>query len=226
MKKFILLVFLFFFLSACAPVQGWKYTSEPKIYKKQDSNLTVVIPSLRDERINENGEKASALLALIPFVPYSTLSEFNIPESSPYLQFRPIEDFPKAITEELSNASIFKEVYYSDRTKEADLILVGTLKESRLKKSWTFYGLSLPGDLLWLFGAPVGWTNNDITIEFKLMDQEYKTLFEKTYSANIEFNNGYWTNPHEIFRFEEGLKKISLELIEDIKMIVKRLPKK
>ena len=226
MKKICFTIIVLMALSGCASVQGWKYTAEPKIYKKQDLNLTIAVPSLRDERINENNAfKASGWLALIPLVPYSTQSEFNVPEASPFLNFKPTEDFSKAITEELQNSSIFKEVYYSDRTKDADLILSGTLKESHIKKSWTFYGLSLPGDLLWLFGAPTGWVNNDIVIEYKLMDQNYKIYFEKTYTANVEFYNRYWTNPHEIFRFESTLKKISLELVDDIKAIIQQLPK-
>ena len=219
MKHVLNLLLITFLLSGCSSVQSWKYTSEPKLYKKADVNLSVVVPSLRDERINENGAKASAWLALIPLVPYSTLNEFNVPESSPFLQFKPIEDFSKAITEELNNASIFNGVYFSDRSKDADLILVETLKESKLKQSWTWYGLSLPGDLLWVFGAPVGWTNNDITIEYKLMDKNYKIYFEKTYTANVEFYNRYWTNPHEIFRFEEAFKKIAMELVFDLRNI-------
>jgi len=227
MKHLLYLVLAPLLLSGCSSVQTWKYTSEPKIYKEQDSNLSIAVPSLRDERPNSNSENVFGFLgAAIPLVPYGTVIDFNVPEGSRFFQFKPTEDFSKAITEELNNASIFKEVYYSDRTKDADLILIGTLKESRLKKSFTFYGLSFLGDLLWLFGAPVGWTNNDITIEYKLIDQKYRTYFEKAYSANIEFYNRYWTNPHEIFRVEEAIKKISLELVNDMKNIAIKLPKK
>ena len=226
MKKVLSLFVLVAILSGCTSVQSWKYTSEPKVYKKPDINKTIVVSTLRDERINENGAKASAWLALIPLVPYSTLSEFNVPESSPFLKFKPIEDFPKAISEEINNASLFKESYFSDRTKEADFILTGTLKESKITQTWTFYGLSLPGDLLWLLGAPVGRTHNDIEIEFRLIDQNYRTYFEKTYKSKEKFDNGYWNNPHENFRFEIAFKRIALELIEDLRLIIPDLKKK
>ncbi len=225
MKKILTLFVFLTLLSGCASIESWKYTSEPKIYKKPDSNLTLVVTPLRDERINKNGTKASALLAMIPFVPYSTVKEFNIPESSPFLKFKPIEDFPKAISEEIYNASLFKENYFSDRTNDADLILTGTLKKSQIMQTWTFYGLSLPGDLLWLLGAPVGRTHNNIEIEFKLIDKNYKVYFEKNYTTKEKFNNGYWTNPHETFRFEKAFKRIALELVEDLRLIIPSLKK-
>ena len=223
MKKILSLFILVIMLSGCASVQGWKYTSEPKVYKKPDINKTIVIAPLRDERINENGAKASAWLALIPLVPYSTLSEVNVPESSPFLKFKPIEDFPKAISEEINNASLFMESYFSDRTSDADFILTGTLKESKIIQRWTFYGLSLPGDLLWLLGMPLGRTHNDIEVEFKLIDKNYNIYFEKTYKTKEKFNNGYWTNPHESFRFEIAFKRIALELIEDLRKVIPSL---
>ena len=185
MKQIFNLCLIVFILSGCSSVQTWKYTSEPKIYKKPDLSLSVAVTTLRDERINENGAKASGLLAMIPLVPYSKILELNIPEASPFLNFKPTEDFSKALAEELNNASIFEEVFYSDRTKDAKLVLRGVLKNTQIKQYWTFYGLSLPGDLLWLFGAPVGWTDNDIEIEYKLIDNDYKIYFEKTTAAGI-----------------------------------------
>lgn len=223
MKQIFNLSLIVFILSGCASVQTWKYTSEPKIYKKPDLNFNVAVTTLRDERINENGAKASGWLALIPLVPYSKIVEINVPESNPYINFKPTEDFSKAIAEELNNASIFEEVYYSDRTKNAKLILTGALKNTKITQYWTFYGMSLPGDLLWILGAPVGWTDNDIEIEYRLIDNDYKIYFKKVYYGNIEFYNRYWTNPHEIFRFEEVFKKISMEVVDDIKSLIPQL---
>lgn len=226
MKKIIIAFFAIVTLSACSSTQTWKYTSEPKILKKPDSNLSVVVTPLRDERINENGGGATALLALIPLVPYSKLMELNVPEASPFLNFKPIDDFPKALSEEINNASLFKESFFSQRTNDADLVLAGTLKESKIVKNWTFYGLSLPGDLLWVFGAPTGRTHNNIEIEFKLIDKRnYNIYFEKTYKTHEKFNNGYWTNPHEYFRFEKLFKKISLEVVEDLRQLIPALKK-
>lgn len=220
MKKLLSLLIFANILSGCASVQTWKYTSESPSYKEPILNKTIVVQPLRDERINENGAKASALLALIPLVPYSTLEEYNVPETSPFLNFKPIEDFPKAFSEEIRNASLFKESYFSDKTKDADFILAGTLKKSRITRTIAFYGLSLPGDLLWVFGAPTGWTLNDIEIEFKLIDKNYNVHFIKNYTAKEKFNNRHWTNPHETFRFEKLIKRIALDLLEDLRKVI------
>ncbi len=222
MKKILSLFVLITMLSGCA-TQSWKYTSEPKVYKKPEIQKTVVIPPLSDSRENENS-MSGYFLAMIPLVPYGT-SYFNIPEASPYLPFKPIDDFSKATAEELNNASLFKNVFFSHNTHEGDFFLQGNLIKSKYSVANTFYGLSLPGDLLWVIGLPSGKIRNEIEIEYKLMDKNYNIYFQKKYKESFSCYQGLYYNLTK-FQFEELLKKINMQLIEDLRKVIPSLNEK
>ena len=222
MKK-ILSFFIFIVLLSGCSTQSWKYTSNPKQYIKPEIQKTVVIPPLSDLRENENSI-TGYFVAMIPFVPYGT-SYANIPEANPYMPFKPIDDFSKATAEELNNASIFKNVFFSHNIQDGDWYLQGNLIKSKYSVANTFYGLSLPGDLLWVLGLPSGKIKNEIEIEYKLMDKNYNIYFQKKYAESSSCYQGLYYNLTS-FQFENLLKKINMRLIEDLHLIIPNLKKK
>lgn len=213
MKKTLTIIALMVLISGCS-AKSWKYSSDAKIYKQAEIEATLVVPPLKDSRKNKNS-MSGYFVAMIPLVPYGT-SYFNIPEASPYLPFKPIEDFSKATAEELNNASIFKNTFFSNNTYDGDLVLQGNLIKSKYSISNTFYGLSLPGDLLWLIGFPSGKIKNEIKVEYRLIDNEYNIYFQKTYKASSSSYQWLYYNVTN-FQFEDLLKEINLQLIDDFK---------
>lgn len=217
MKRIIILLVTILFMSGCASsMQNWKYTSNEKQYTKPISNLTLAVPNLQDKRKNKNSQ--NAMLALLPLVPYGSVN-IQVPDGA---QIKPTEDFSKAIAEEISNASIFKETIYTNKLSDSDLFLEGTLYSSKLKDTVTFYGLSLPGDLLWLIGAPTGKATNKIIVRYRLLDKNYKVYMDKIYSKKKTRYNFFWMPKGPMF-FEEIFKEIALEVVEDIKQIAPQI---
>lgn len=223
MKKIAVLV-LCLLLTACGSVQTWRYTSEPKSYEKPKIEKIIVVPPFRDIRQNENTQKYMAL-AWIPLVPYSQLVEANTPEGLPLALANfgtASETLAKTTAEELNNASIFKNVYFSFNTEESPLILEGTLKDFKLERYWTFYGLSLPGDLLWFLGFPAGKAYNTITIQYRLIDKKGREFFNKEYTQKEDWLQGFYYG-NENYRLEKLMKKINMELVEDLSKLDKKL---
>lgn len=211
---------IIFMMSGCS-IQGWKYTSEPKIYQKPISNLNLVVPTLQDSRDSNNS--LGALWAFIPLVPFAT-SELNTPESAAQYRglLKPNEDFAKAIAEEIDNASIFKTASFNYGRTNGDLYLVGTLKKGQVKPTMVTYGLSCYGSLLWYLGLPAEKRRNNIEIEFKLIDENYNVYFTKNYKATEEFWAGLYYDAGKL-GMEEALKKLSIELVNDLRNIVPEL---
>ena len=213
MKKIIMLFTFAIFCSGCA-MQGWKYTSEPKIYKQPISQYSIAVPPLRDARDSKNS-MAGYFISMLPLVPYGT-STINTPDYR--MNVKPVEEFSKAIAEEIDNASIFKTSSFRFDRTGADLYLVGNLKKSQHIYVSTFYGLTPVGDLLWVLGLPAGKYKFNITIEYKLIDSNYNEYFSKEYSSSSSEIIGLYYNLGS-YKFEETLKKISLELINDLNQI-------
>ncbi len=222
MKK-ILICLSMLFLTGCVQVHSWKYTTEQRSYEEPKSNLTVVVPPMRDTRKNKNGSEASALLALVPLVPYSKNAVFNAPEGNTFLlnNLKIAEDLAKTTSEELQAASIFKNTYFSFDTQQSDLILESTVSKFRLKKYWTLYGLSFYGALLYYLGLPAGTRHNDIAIKYELKDQKGNIYFSKYYSAHKKAYQGLYYNLDIAGDFEPLMKEINMELIKDLSKVAK-----
>ena len=207
----ILFASLFVLLCTGCAVQGWKYTSEPKNYKKAETQYTLVVPPLRDTRDSENS-MSGYFISMLPLVPYGT-STINTPDIR--MNSKPVEDFSKAIAEEIDSASIFKSSSFAFSKTGADLYLVGNLKSSQHIFNSTFYGLSLPGDLLWIVGFPAGKYYFNIEIEYKLLDNNDNVYFSKSYSATTSNIVGLYYGNGE-YKFEETLKQIAKQLVADL----------
>lgn len=213
MKKIILYFIIPILCSSCA-MQHWKYTSEPKIYKKPESQYTLIVPPLRDTRNNENS-LSGYFISMLPLIPYGT-SIVNIPDMR--MNAKPVEDFSKAVAEEIENASIFKSTSFSFSKTGGDLYLVGTLKSTQHIFTSTFYGLTPVGDLLWVIGLPAGKYAFNIEIEYNLVDNEGNIYFSQSYSEETSNIVGLYYGLEE-YNFEELLKTISLKLIKDLKKV-------
>jgi len=207
-------------LTGCVNHRGWTYQASPKEYRKAEIQKTIAVLPFTDKRENVNYDRTA--IGLIPLVPYGWL-DFRTPETIMNQQFNPKEDFAKATAQELSSASIFKDVFFSYKEENSDYILVGELEESNIKSKIFFYGLSAPGDLLWLIGLPAGTYSNEVSITFKLMDKNYDVKFSRRYSENIKETRWIYEGTMPLISLDKPLKTILLQLKDDIKDISKNL---
>ncbi len=222
MKKNFCLLLACALLNACASVAPFSYQAEPKLLKKEDVSLKVVVPPFQDTRLKDNSSSGLCLmgLAVVPLlVPYCSVHEFNRPEFNQFgVQLINVpEDFAKATANELESASVFKSAAFSFDRDAGDLILIGNVKNMFLDNVGTYYGLTVYGGaVLGALGAPLDYNHRFLEIEYKLLTPSFDVLFEKNYAVKKTSRVGIWTFK-TAFEFDNMLKQINMELIGDLK---------
>ncbi len=227
MKKiyiFAILIFCFV-ISGCASQRGWRYSVEPKKMREPLIDKSVAVPSFTDSRPDKNNN--SLMMYLIPVVPFGWCN-YSAPEgggikltSVPIWQFKPAEDLAKAAAEELQAAGLFKEVFFTQRPSEGELVFSGTIKSTNYSGTMISYGLSAYGPLLWFVGFPAGSIHNELAVEFKLVDHD-KVLWSNNYKRNYDkFPFWMYSMPSD-FRYDSLYKEIMLQSIVDLERELKR----
>jgi len=177
----ILIIMGMCFFSACSSQRVWTYAPETKIMSDPIRNNSVAVPPFIDKRINENKDKVA--LSFIPLFPFGWQTMYT-PEGtrmhiiSGLWLFRPNEDFAKAVAIELENASIFKEVFFTNRPSEADLSLIGTIESTTYSGKMYTYCISFFGAYLWMIGFPAATISNDLVLNLKLQDNRTKEILK------------------------------------------------
>ena len=158
-------------LTGCASSRSWSYTPEPRGATDPLANVSVIVLPFEDRRLKENSN--FIMIYLIPLVPFGWQT-FHTPEgpqmhvNSGLWQFRPADDFARAVAQEVDNARIFRETFVGNRASEADYVLLGEITSTKYEGKIISYGLSVYGPLLWLFGFPASTTSNELTLTLKL----------------------------------------------------------
>lgn len=176
--------------TGCAVPKAWRYAADR--YPDQQTpgfDRSVAIVPFDDSRIGDNTQGAA--FALIPLVLFAS-NELSTPDSIPQFaskwNFRPAEDLAKAAAAELNGSHLFKEVFFSQRGSDGDLVLQGNIKTLRMDQTLITYGLSEFGFFLWYLGLPSGTFHNAMEIEFSLQDnQTKKIVWSGTYQASKDF---------------------------------------
>jgi len=165
-------------LAACATASKWQYPPQPPgtlLDKKAAATLParVAVLPLRDER--GTATQSYGWLAAVPLVPYGVNSS-DRPESAqdpapvPIVKMDPTKDLPRAVADELRNAALFSSVTFAENNNPAgaDLVLAGTLRSTKWRRSITTYGLGPLGPFLWILGAPIGNGTSTVVMDYKL----------------------------------------------------------
>lgn len=220
MKKIAILLLMVFLTGCAVSNKVWKYTAEPPTYKETEVKARLQVNKFNDLRENDNEIMSGGkfFLAMVPLVPYTTVSDLKVPEG---LLPKAPDIFAEATGEEIRNAGIFEDVIIlpPSQKNNADYLLEGTILSTNVRQTISFYGLSLPGDLLWLFGAPPGKAYNNISIKFRLINKKYEILFEKVYNREKDWWLSYYSNQGLNF-YEELYKSINMELLHDLREVL------
>ena len=175
-------------LTGCSDFKEWSYEPDARVDRVPLLAKRVVVPPLNDLRPHKNREIGAFLACFVPLMPYGTVN-LNRPELSPIWKrkdvkpFNPADDVARAIAEELNNSGLFSQVVFSPNPKDEELVLNGDLIVLKDDRWITLYGLTyFFGDFLWLMGAPMGGTTNELTVKLTLVERETgKVLWSQTF---------------------------------------------
>lgn len=223
MRKIKMLVMVLVFslvVSGCATQRGWRYSAEPKKLREPLVDKTVAVPPFKDARPDKN--ENALMMYMIPLVPFGWC-DYSTPEggsmklnSSTVWLFKPTEDLAKAAAEELQASSLFKEVFYTQRASEGDLIFLGTVNSTRYSGTTISYGLSVYGPLLWFFGLPCGSIHNELEVRFNLVDRDNKVLWSNEYKRNYDKSPVIFYSLPSDFQYDSLYKEIMLQTVIDL----------
>lgn len=216
----ILSVFLMVTLVGCASQRVWTYRAEPYVKTEPLVNKKVAVIPLVDKRQNINENRTG--LGYIPLFPYGW-QDFYTPEgaqmhiTSGLWMFKPAEDFSKAIAEEVQNAGIFKEAFFTYKASEGEYVLRGEIKSTRYEGKLYTYCISFAGVYLWFLGLPAGSAQNTLEISLHLEDlASGQILWEGSYTKNDGSTSWIYAMQPDFF-YDSLLKDIMKEVIPSLK---------
>ena len=223
MKKMFQLtpvLLIVFFFSACSQTKVWTYTPNSQKYLNDPLiKKSCVVPDFVDKRINKNSNCVG--VAYIPLAPFGWQS-LNTPEggqvhmTSTIWMWRPPEDLAKATASEVENAQIFSECFYSPRKKDAQYALIGELESTRYHGKIFTYFLSAYGPILWFVGFPACYTENELIINFRLINTSTQnTIWEKRYAADDSSISWLYYIQAD-FVYDVLMKQILNQLVSDL----------
>jgi hypothetical protein len=219
-KVSVVILIFCFVISGCASQRGWRYSAESKKIRQPLIDKSVAVTPFNDARADKNSN--SLMMYLIPLVPFGSCN-YSTPEggsmkltSTPVWNFKPVEDLAKAAAEELEASGLFKEVFFTQRASEGELVFAGKINSTGYSGKMISYGLSAYGPLLWYIGFPAGTVHNILAVEFNLLDQEGNVLWSNKYERRYD-KSPFWLYalPSD-FQYDNLYKGIMLDSIRDM----------
>jgi hypothetical protein len=230
MKKIVIvmMVGLLSVLTGCASRAAFVYKPSSTVATGTKTlPLKVAVTPFDDLRQQENTN--AVLIYLLPVVPFGSISYDRPDGANGFLfhaayNFRPSEDYAKAVVEELKQNNYFDEVFFTQRQNEpnVDLIVTGKINETRYDGTLISYGLSVYGPMLWFLGLPAGTTHNalSVTLEMRrasdkvvVWSHEVKGEWDKTVGLYYNWAADFDGYP---LLMSEGLHKGMEKLANDI----------
>ncbi len=218
-SRFFIVFIMLVLFSGCATQKQWQYSSEQESLNNTKINKTVSVTPFNDHRLSDNTQMIA--MYLIPIMPFGW-QNLNVPEglqahiTSAGWLWKPTEDIAKASAEEINKSHLFKEVFFSNRSSDGDLVLEGDIRSTKYNRKIISYGLSVYGPMLWFIGLPAGTYDNELILNFKLMDKKNNIeLWTKDYRQYISKTTWLYYQPSD-FEYSSMLKKILIQVIQDI----------
>ena len=210
------------FVGGCAAQKSWVYAPDPYREATVGNTKTAVVLPFDDMRENINTNHL--LLYMIPLVPYSSAT-YSVPEgqqmhvtSGLWTNYKPTEDFAKALASELQNAHMFKEVYFDFKKGSSDVVVRGKILSTKYEGTIISYGLSVEGPLLWFLGLPSGTVTNELSVELSCVDSKSdQVLFTKTYNAPPYSKTAWIYVMPSDFNYPAMLKDVYRNFINDLR---------
>jgi hypothetical protein len=222
------LSFIVVLLAGCASQKAWVYAANPPRDSVPLSNKRAVVLPFEDMRNNENTNLVA--LYAIPLVPFGW-QDLNVPEgqamhatSGLWTNYKPSEDYPKALASEVQNARLFKETYFDFKRGDADVIISGKILNTNYNGKLITYGLSIMGPMLWFIGFPATAVSNELSVELKVADaRSNDVVLVKTYTVDPVTKVGWIYAMPSDFNYAEMLKGVYTMFVADLRAQAPRI---
>jgi hypothetical protein len=210
--------------AGCASQETWVYHSNSYAQTGSTGKKVAVLP-FEDSRNNQNQDITP--LCMIPLVPYGS-QLLDSPEnlsmhtaSGTWVGYKPTEDFPKALAEDLRKSHLFRDAFFNYRRDSAEYAVAGRIISTRYTGRTITYGVSICSPFLWLAGLPSGWTQNELTVELTLIDcRNGRTLFTKTYTAAPREGYFWVYLAKSDLNYAEMLAELNQQFCSDIRPVL------
>lgn len=211
--------------SGCSGQKSWVYRANSFGTPAVTSDKKIAVMPYGDSRPSENNNFWA--MYLIPAAPFGWQS-YNTPEgasmhmnSGLWVNFKPTEDFPKALAEDLRNTHMFSDAFFDYRRESGDFAVNGKILNTKYNSKIFSYCGSVYGPDLWLVGFPATWTENQLSVELSLVDAKtQKELFDKIYTAKPRSNVNWIYYLNSDFNYGEMLAELNKQFCEDIQPIL------
>lgn len=208
-------------IMGCQSQKAWVYAPNQFQNKPPLSSKKAVVQPFDDLRENDNSNNIR--FYLIPLFPFGW-ADLKVPEgaqhhvfSELWINYKPTEDFPKALASEVQNARIFEEAHFDFGRGDADIIVSGKILNTEYSGKVFSYGLSVYGSLLWTVGLPAGTASNDLSVELYCIDaSSNRQLFAKTYKVPTYSRWGWIYSMPNDFNYPDMLKDIYKQFVSDL----------
>jgi hypothetical protein len=172
------------------------------------------------------------LLSFVPIIPLGW-QDLNTPEgtsmhanSGSWPNFKPTEDFAKALAEDLKNTGIFSDAFFDYRIGNAEYAVKGKIMSTKYKSRIVTYGLGLYGGILWFIGLPATWTENELAVNLSLVDSKTDhNLFSKDYVAIPRKETSWAYHFKSDFEYAEMLAELNKQFCTDIEPFLEKVAK-
>jgi hypothetical protein len=220
------------FTTGCvAPQKTWVYHPNSYTPATSSTGKKVAVLPFEDGRENKNSNWLG--MYAVPLVPYGWLDYYS-PEgmerhmvSGMWMNYKPTEDYAKALAEDLNKTGLFSEAYFDFRRTGGDYAVTGKIVSTKYDGTVISYGLSIFGPVLWIIGAPASTFGNELSVELTLVDSAAnKPVFSKVYTAEPRNKVNWIYYHHDDFDYSEMLAELNKQFCQDIQPIVLGAPKR
>lgn len=230
--KFLFLGVICLFLTGCISTFDYKVPANAPVAKYQ-YDCTVAVQNFKDERplIGGSGKMWYSLIPLMPF----GWGFYNRPEDGKQFltisgfKFNPSSQLAKAAEKSLEYSRLFKGIYYIDYYTDAkpDFIFTGIIKSTLYRQKIFTYCLSFAGPVLWLFGAPEGWIENQLEIDFILKSvKSNKTVWEYTTKYSMAKAEWFYYQGQDVRYYMPIMQKCMNEAINNLQKYIEYNPER
>jgi hypothetical protein len=209
-------------VTGCASQKTWVYRSNEYGASIGAPPRKAVVLPYRDARSNENSNRI--LVYMIPIVPFGWTTQ-ETPEgvnqhvtSGLWINYKPVEDYPKALVEDLRNSRLFSDAFFDFKEGDADYVIQGTIYSTRYTGKIFSYGLSVYGPLLWLVGLPAGSASNDLSVELTCVDRKSgRQVLSKRYDAPSYSATSFLYVMANDFNYPDMLASVNKRFVDDLR---------
>jgi hypothetical protein len=206
-------------LAGCENQTTWVYA--PNSYCECGTTGAKSVVVLPFDDCRENVNKNRSAMSMIPIVPAYGWVDYSIPEGQIHMtsrfwaNYRPADDFARALAQELNAAKIC-EAAFDNRPGACNVMIKGKILSTFYHGTIITYGLSGFGELLWLIGFPAGSVSNDLSIELTCVDGKTDAvLFSKRYDAP-HYGKVFWIYAKaNDFEYPALLRQIYKQFVSD-----------